>query len=405
MERQDSARAASVIGKYLIVALVLAIAGIVLYGKLGERGTSERERYPSPPQETETAPPQEIPASPVPRVAEDPRAPDVPHESLSLSSPETEFSPQGAEEVFALVAPGVVVVDAYDSGNNRVALGSGVVVEKGYVVTNRHVVERGTEIRVRHGERSYTARVRYADREYDLCGLSVDGLPANPVGVGDVTNLRVGQRVYAVGAPQGLELSLSEGVVSSLRPMEGTFIIQTTAAVSSGSSGGGLFDDRGTLVGITTFAIREGQNLNFALPAEMIADLPARSADIRSLSPVSTDVGAILPEASANASRAKKLMEAINRKKSDLDDLQEEIIKKKSEIDQAVLAVQQMQTTMMKHQMENNHSAYNEMVPKHKKRVEKIKDMEQRHKDRQLEYLDEVKTLNKMVAEYNTLPR
>ncbi len=414
MEGQDSSRPASVIGKYLIVAFVLAIAGIVLYGELGERGTSEREGSPSSSRESELAPRKETPSAPVPRAAEIPqeipsakipRAANVPHESLSFSSTETGTSPQGAEDVFALVAPGVVVVDAYDSGNKRVSLGSGVVVDRGYVVTNRHVVERGSEIRVRQGRKSYTARVQHAHRDYDLCGLSVDGLPADPVRVGDATNLRVGQRVYAVGAPQGLELSLSEGVVSSLRQTEGTSIIQTTAAVSAGSSGGGLFDDQGILVGITTFAIREGQNLNFALPAEMIAGLPARSADIRSLPPVTTDVGAILPEVSANASRVRKLMESINRKKSTLNTLQEEIVKKKSEIDQEILAVQQMRTTMVKHQMENNRTAYKEMVLKHNERVEEIKDMERRHKDRQLEYLDQVKALNKMVAEYNALPR
>jgi hypothetical protein len=126
------------------------------------------------------------------------------------------------------------------------------------------------------------------------------------------------------------------------------------------------------LVGITTLAIREGKNLNFALPAEMITDLPARSADLRSLPPVVTGVKAILPDASANASRARNLMEAINRKKSALNALQEEMVRKKSEIDQAILAFQQMQITMTKHRMENNHTAYNEMVPKHNKRAASI---------------------------------
>gem|GEM_PF-6105546 len=75
--------------------------------------------------------------------------------------------------------------------------------------------------------------------------------------------------MYAIGAPQGLELSLSEGIVSQLR---GGFppIIQTTVAISPGSSGGGLFNKNGELVGITTFQLKEGQNLNFALPVEWV---------------------------------------------------------------------------------------------------------------------------------------
>jgi tetratricopeptide (TPR) repeat protein len=79
--------------------------------------------------------------------------------------------------------------------------------------------------------------------------------------------------VYAIGAPEGLELTFSEGIISSLRDFDGSQYIQTSAAISQGSSGGGLFDTEGRLVGITAFFIAEGQNLNFALPAGWIAEL------------------------------------------------------------------------------------------------------------------------------------
>jgi tetratricopeptide (TPR) repeat protein len=82
----------------------------------------------------------------------------------------------------------------------------------------------------------------------------------------------VGEPVYAVGAPQGLELSLSEGIVSQLRG-DPPPLIQTTVAISKGSSGGGLFNAEGELVGITTFYLKEGQSLNFALPVEWIAEV------------------------------------------------------------------------------------------------------------------------------------
>jgi tetratricopeptide (TPR) repeat protein len=83
----------------------------------------------------------------------------------------------------------------------------------------------------------------------------------------------MGERVYAIGAPAGLELTLSEGLVSGLRRYSEVYVIQTTAPVSHGSSGGGLFDSRGQLIGITTYILKEGQNLNFAMPTEWVQAL------------------------------------------------------------------------------------------------------------------------------------
>src|SRR6185369_2980916 len=84
-------------------------------------------------------------------------------------------------------------------------------------------------------------------------------------------DVKVGERVYTVGAPQGLELSLAEGIVSSKRTIDGGRFVQTSAPMSSGSSGGGLFDAYGHLVGITTSMLKNSQNLNFAIPAEEYA--------------------------------------------------------------------------------------------------------------------------------------
>jgi len=74
-----------------------------------------------------------------------------------------------------------------------------------------------------------------------------------------------------------LELTFSEGVISALRETDGVRMIQTSAPTSPGSSGGGLFDTQGNLIGITTFQLKEGQSLNFALPGEWVSDVLARS--------------------------------------------------------------------------------------------------------------------------------
>jgi S1-C subfamily serine protease len=106
------------------------------------------------------------------------------------------------------------------------------------------------------------------------------GYSAPAVVIGSTKTLKVGAKVYAIGAPKGLELTLSDGIVSSLREVDGGQYIQTTAAISPGSSGGGLFDENGALVGLTTFYLAEGQNLNFAVPVEWVKELPKRSVKI-----------------------------------------------------------------------------------------------------------------------------
>jgi tetratricopeptide (TPR) repeat protein len=114
--------------------------------------------------------------------------------------------------------------------------------------------------------------LKAGDPDKDLCLLTAPGLTAKPARLGKAARLKVGEPVYAVGAPQGLELSLSEGIVSQLRGGPPP-LIQTTVAISGGSSGGGLFNAEAELVGITTFYLKDAQSLNFALPVEWIGDI------------------------------------------------------------------------------------------------------------------------------------
>jgi len=113
-----------------------------------------------------------------------------------------------------------------------------------------------------------------ANRDADRCVLQTDqkstALP-NWVKVRPYADVKVGERVFTIGAPQGLELTLAEGIVSSKRTVDAGRLFQTSAPISSGSSGGGLFDSHGHLIGITTFMLKESQNLNFAIAAEEYA--------------------------------------------------------------------------------------------------------------------------------------
>jgi serine protease Do len=187
-------------------------------------------------------------------------------------------SARSAENIFAEVSPSIVRVHAADAFGQPIKQGSGVVVGPGRVITNCHVTSGAAQITVASGADSRSASVYIADEEFDLCSLDVGGLNAPAVMVGSVNTLRTGQRVFAIGAPLGLELTISEGIVSSLRETPNGKVIQTTAPVSPGSSGGGLFDVEGKLVGIITFQQRSGQNLNFAVPADWIAEMRNRAS-------------------------------------------------------------------------------------------------------------------------------
>jgi hypothetical protein len=178
-------------------------------------------------------------------------------------------------ELFKLVSPSVFTVESIAKDGSVTTLGSGVAVAPNRIVTNVHVIDDGDSWRVKQGNKSWSAIPVYADREHDLCELEVDGLHTKGIAVRGSSTLEIGERVYAIGTPQGLEVTLSDGLISGIRDFDHSRAIQTTAAISKGSSGGGLFDSGGRLVGITTFFVKEGQNLNFALPADIIDSLPS----------------------------------------------------------------------------------------------------------------------------------
>jgi hypothetical protein len=186
--------------------------------------------------------------------------------SLATARPVAAQDPPvlSASEVFKRASPAVVTIIT------RETQGSGVIVEgSGVIATNLHVIEGAARasILLASGDEYDDVEVVEFDQRRDLALLKIRGFNLPTATLGDSDGLAVGGKVYAIGAPKGLESTLSEGLISSVRDLgRGYRVLQTTAAVSPGSSGGGLFDDRGRLVGLTTFQRRDGQNLNFAVP-------------------------------------------------------------------------------------------------------------------------------------------
>lgn len=203
---------------------------------------------------------------------------------------------QSANAVYSQVgrSVGIVLVSTFEG--QLVGSGSAVTVAGQTMVTNRHVLLPGHRYQVYIGGATIDADVGICDSTQDLCLLSVPKLDARPVEFANAEMLSVGDSVYAIGAPNEIgnivgvsqatrqksytppQVSLSNGLITALRPVEDGKIIQTNAAISPGSSGGGLFDARGRLVGITTFAMRSGQGLNMALPVNWVERLGVSGA-------------------------------------------------------------------------------------------------------------------------------
>jgi len=163
--------------------------------------------------------------------------------------------------------------------------GSGSVLDQaGHVLTNYHVIEGAKQIRVTlfNGE-TYDAKLVGADPVYDIAVLQIDAPRESlfPVQLGESSLLRVGQHVFAIGNPFGLERTMTTGIISSLnrslpsrngRTMKS--IIQIDAALNRGNSGGPLLDSRSRLIGMNTaIASRSGENtgVGFAIPVNTIA--------------------------------------------------------------------------------------------------------------------------------------
>lgn len=167
-------------------------------------------------------------------------------------------------DIAATNLPSIVVIEAGDSQ------GSGVILESsGVIATNFHVVEGADSIVVRlnNGDTYRDVSVIDFDLERDITIIKIKAFDLPAVTLGNSNEVRVGDDVVIMGAPQGLDQTVSRGIVSAIRDTgEGYSLIQTDAAISSGSSGGGMFDMSGALVGISVSYIENAQNLNFVIP-------------------------------------------------------------------------------------------------------------------------------------------
>lgn len=203
----------------------------------------------------------------------------------SGSATSTSSSTGSLADVASAVSPSVVVVtteqivtDSYFWGGQQVLSGAGsgvILTSDGYIVTNYHVVEGAQQVTVTlHDDSIYTATVVGSDQQSDIALLKIDATGLTPAVLGDSDNVQVGEVVIAVGNPMGtLGGTVTDGIVSALNrdiSVEGNqmTLMQTSAAISPGNSGGGLFNTNGELIGIVNakYSDEDAEGLGFAIP-------------------------------------------------------------------------------------------------------------------------------------------
>jgi len=162
-----------------------------------------------------------------------------------------------------------------DSNGQPISLGSGFFVADSVIATNAHVIEgahSGTAKLVGDTHKLQIAGTVGINYRNDLALLKVSGI-APSLRLGSDANPVVGDKVYVVGNPLGLEATFSEGIISGIRSVDTDSILQMTAPISPGSSGGPVMDSTGAVVGIAEATFSEGQNLNLAVPVSYLSKL------------------------------------------------------------------------------------------------------------------------------------
>ena len=198
----------------------------------------------------------------------------------TVSTVETKFeqyidTAPSPQDIAKLAFGSTVLVSVMDSNGTPFSLGSGFFVAPDLVATNYHVLAGGSHgvVKLVGNDQTYSFNAVAAySSEKDVAVLRVSADGAIPLSFSSEP-LQVGEAVYAVGNPQGLEGTFSAGIVSGLRTEGAIELIQITAPISRGSSGGPVLDSKGRVVGIATSTLTEGQNLNFAVPVGVVTNL------------------------------------------------------------------------------------------------------------------------------------
>jgi hypothetical protein len=202
----------------------------------------------------------------------------------ATTSPQVgQSQPLTPAEIARRAFPSVVLLSMQDARGQPVSLGSGFFIDKDVVATNFHVIDgaaAGYAKVIGQPAKLNIKGVIALDAVHDLALLQLEPSLTTPLPVAAQLSANIGDAVYAIGNPEGLEGTFSQGIVSSLRTVGSDRILQITAPISPGSSGGPVLDQNGTVVGVSVASITKGQNLNFAIPADYISALQKNKTEL-----------------------------------------------------------------------------------------------------------------------------
>jgi Flp pilus assembly protein TadD len=183
-------------------------------------------------------------------------------------------TPQGATtgspaSIYEHAHASIVVLATVDKDNKPIGQGSGFIVSKDRIVTNHHVLAGASNVLVffADGESVVVDGIVSDSPRRDLAVISAKTGTRSALRLGDEFSVRQGDYVFAIGAPKGLKLSITNGIVSGFRQVDEQFMIQSTAPIAPGSSGGPLFDNEGRVVGVTTSLLTDAPGIYFSVGA------------------------------------------------------------------------------------------------------------------------------------------
>jgi len=202
-------------------------------------------------------------------------------------------------QVIAEFLPSVVTIVALDVNGNPRSSGSGFFLNaSGDIVTSHHVLEGCARARVitPGGERGTILEIVKSDPRVDLVVARTSLRNTQPLGLGDGERLAPGDQVICLGNPAGSGATVTRGVIHSISETEGIRLIQISAAVSAGTSGGPVLNAEGKVIGVAVAFLSQGKDLNFAIPIDYLKTLKSVNLTLEELPPATTRFEAALSD-------------------------------------------------------------------------------------------------------------
>ena len=206
---------------------------------------------------------------------------------LLLFCPVRTLSARTVPEIAEKALAATVYLEMQDSNGLPLGFGSGFFIKPNLIATNYHVIAGAASGTAKLVGKSTTYKIEGFTATYkynDLALLKVSASGINPLSIGNSDAVKIGETVYVVGSPKGLEGTFSDGIISGRHGGAAKGRLQMTAPISPGSSGGPVLNRKGEVIGVSFMILEGGQNLNFAIPSLYLKTLLALSGTVKPLS-------------------------------------------------------------------------------------------------------------------------